>query len=230
LQMEFDGRPDGQRVEEGCASWLDFYQRKQRDYDTENPDAAPFALETEDCVRLLREGVQYYHRYLSFWYLDLYDLCARDTQRNLRLFAFVRAHCQEERHKMQFDQWRPYVTMMYARAVATPLVERKQYEEGLRAIESGIEAIREFLAEHEQGDRAEECAELTSLERWRDEIVSREEVAAEDGPPSDVQLLRRKLAAAVAAEEFEEAARLRDKIRGLGEPPRAAERPTTEGE
>src|SRR6185295_9770796 len=65
LQMEFDGRPDGQRVE-GCESWLEYYRRKQEAHDAENPDAAPFRLESEDCQKLLREGVQYYHRYISF--------------------------------------------------------------------------------------------------------------------------------------------------------------------
>ena len=128
LQMEFDGRPDGKKIE-GCASWLDYFQKRQREHDAEHPDGAPFLLESEDCAQLLREGVQYYHRYISFWHLERFELCARDTTRNLRLFAFVRDHARHTKDKLQFDQFRPYVTMMHARAVATPLVE---LEEGLR--------------------------------------------------------------------------------------------------
>lgn len=216
LQMEMDGRPDGLRPE-GFESWFDFYEQKQHAYDETHPDAVPFMLGEDDCLRLWREAVQYYHRYLSFWHLDLYELCARDTARNLRLFTFVRAHAKDERHKLQFDQWRPYVLMMHARAVATPLLEQKLYEDSLRAIESGIEGIREFLDEYDQGDRAAECLELVSLERWRDDIISREERAAAARPKGAAQLLRQQLDAAIAAEEFEEAARLRDQIRKLGE-------------
>jgi len=57
LQMEFDGRPDGKKVG-NSGSWLEFYQRQQRQHDTEEPEGEPFYLEAEDCQRLLREGVQ----------------------------------------------------------------------------------------------------------------------------------------------------------------------------
>jgi excinuclease UvrABC helicase subunit UvrB len=105
--------------------------------------------------------------------------------------------------------------MMHARAVATPLLQQRLHEEGLRVIEAGIDAIREFLDEYEQGHRAEECVELVSLERWRDEILGLEQRAAAARPKSAAQILRQRLEAAVAAEEFEEAAKLRDQIRKL---------------
>jgi hypothetical protein len=216
LQMEMDGRPDAVRPE-GFDSWLDYYEHQQQGHDEVHPDSAPFLLTEADCVRLWREGIQYYHRYLSFWHLELYELCARDTSRYLRLFTFVRAHVRDDRHKLQFDQWRPYVLMMHTRAVATPLLQQRLYDEGLRVIEAGIDSIREFLDEYNQTHRAEECAELVSLERWREEILGKEERAAAARPKSTVELLRRQLEAAIAAEEFEEAARLRDQIRKLSD-------------
>ena len=73
LQMEMDGRPDGTQPE-GRESWLDYYEEQQRAHEAARTDA-PFALEDEDCYRLWREGVQYYHRYLSLWHLKLYDRC-----------------------------------------------------------------------------------------------------------------------------------------------------------
>ena len=181
LQMEMDGRPDGSpggfRVVAGVLR---------------APAAAPttkhipiprrFSWARSDCLELWREAVQYYHRYLSFWHLQMYELCARDTARNLRLFAFVRAHASDERHKRQFDQWRPYVLTMHARAVATPLVQQELFDDGLRVIEAGIDAIREFLDEYNQGHRAEECVELVSLERWRDELAGSQQRAAAKRP------------------------------------------------
>lgn len=212
LQMEMDGRPDGTRPE-NCESWLEYFERQQQAYDAAHPDSAAYRLEEGDCLRLWREGVQYYHRYLAFWHLELFDLCARDTRRNLRLFAFVGAHADDDRHKRQFDQWRPYVTMMHTRSVATPLIRRQEYQEGLQLIVSGIDAIRDFLDEYDQSDRAEECVELVSLEHWRKEVLTTLQRAEADRPKSEIEILRDKLEAAIAAEEFEEAARLRDQIR-----------------
>jgi hypothetical protein len=214
LQMEMEGRPDGSRPE-GFESWLDYYEHQQQAHDEAHLDSAPFVLGEQDCLRLWREGVQYYHRYLSLWHLELYESCARDTARNLRLFAFVRSHAQDDRHKLQFDQWRPYVLMMHTRTVATPLLQQGLYDDGLRVIEAGIEGVREFLDEYEQSHRAEECVELTSLERWRDEILAKEEQAAAARPKTAIQVLRQQLDAAIAAEEFEQAARLRDQIHKL---------------
>jgi hypothetical protein len=216
LQMEMDGRPDGVRPE-GYESWLEYYEHKQRMHDEAHPDGPPFELQPDDCGRLWRESLQYYHRYLSFWHLDLFELCARDTKRNLRLFAFIRAQTGDDRLKLQFDQWRPYVQMMHTRAVATPLLAQKAFAEGLRVIEIGIEAIREFLDEYNQSHRAEECIELVSLERWRDDILSREEQAAAARPKSRIGLLRRQLERAIANEQFEEAAQIRDEIRQINE-------------
>ncbi len=212
LQMEFDGRPDGQRIA-GCASWLEFYQKQQREHDGRDPDGTPFQLESEDCARLLREGVQYYHRYISFWHLERYELCARDTNRNLKLFEFVRAHARHTKDKLQFDQWRPYVTMMHARAVATPLIGLRQYRAALGAIDAGIAAIRRFLAEYEQLHNADNCSELAYLLRWRDEVASKDSGASSREPVDPVERLRAELDRAVADERFEDAARLRDTIR-----------------
>ena len=65
--------------------------------------------------------------------------------------------------------------------MATPLLQQRLFEDALRVIEAGIEAIREFLDEYNQSHRAEECGELVSLERWREEILGREERAAPPG-------------------------------------------------
>jgi hypothetical protein len=216
LQMEIDGQPDGTRPE-GFPSWLDFYLERRQLHDAENPDAGPFELSEEDCFRLWREGIQHYHRYLGLWHLKMYDRCARDTERNLRLFAFVRAHAQDERGKWQFDQWRPYVLMMHARAVATPMIASGRLDEALQNIDAGIEAIREFLDEYDRVEQAGQCAELANLEQWREQVLLEADQAGQAEPYSTVEVLRRRLRDAVAQERFEDAAALRDEIRRLSE-------------
>ncbi len=211
LQMEIDGRPDGQQPE-GLESWFDVFRSRQREHDTANPDGASFQLSPDDCQLLLREGVQYYHRYLSFWHLERYELCARDTSRNLKLFAFVKEFASKDQDRLLFDQYRPYVTMMHSKAVATPLVQLQQFDAAVQVINAGVSAIQKFLSEYGQSDRADRCGELTHLERWRDQILARKP-ALPAPPPDPVDQLRSDLQQAVAEENFEEAARLRDELR-----------------
>jgi hypothetical protein len=228
LQMEFDGRPDGRKIH-GCDSWYDYHLRRQREHDAANPDAASYVLEPEDCSELLREGVQYYHRYLSFWHLELYELCARDTERNLRLFTFVREHARDERVRLEFDQWRPYVTMMHARAVATPLVQLEQWEAAVNVLDAGIRGIEKFLEEYNQKEKAGQVGELNFLQRWKREILEKTQPASEnagetsaaavEAPPDPIDQLRADLARAIAEERYEDASRLRDNLRRLEDPP-----------
>ena len=216
LQMEVAGRPDGQRPH-GCESLLDWLESQQRAYESSHPDSAPFLLDEDACAQLWREGVQYYHRYLAFWVLKIYELCARDTARSLRLFNFVRDHAPEDQIKMHFEQWRPYVIMMHTRAVATPLVDADRISKALEAIDSGIEQIQEFLDYYDLNERQQPCQELQNLEHWRDEILADKELAADLEPQTRIELLRRQLRGAIELEEFEQAARLRDEIRRLSQ-------------
>jgi len=226
FQMEFDGRPDGRSIHD-CDSWLDYHQKRQREHDKAHPDSAPYLLEPEDCAELLREGGQYYHRYLCFWHLGQYELCARDTERNLRLFAFVRDHARTESDKLQFDKWRPYVTMMHARAVATPLVELEQWEAAVNVLDAGIRGIEKFLADYNQLEKAPQVGELAFLQRWKREILEKnappdpatESTVVTEEPADPLDQLRADLERAVNEERYEDAAQLRDKLTRLEDPP-----------
>ncbi|MDX2039043.1 MAG: UvrB/UvrC motif-containing protein [Isosphaeraceae bacterium] len=200
MQMELDGRPDGARPH-GAESLLDWYEDRSRKGELEE-------LESEDCTELMREGVQYYHRYLSAFHLQRYDIVARDTARNLRLFAFVKERAKHRRDQVEFDRFRPYVTMMNTRALGLQALAKDDHLVALDLIDKGIGSIRDFLQEYGQSDNEIECMELVFLLRWRREIES-------ERPIGPVERLRHQLARAVALEDYEEAARVRDQIRRL---------------
>lgn len=201
LQMECEGRPDGGRPH-GCESLLEHYEARRDESLAVGDD---FVLDASDCASLMREGIQYYHRYLAAFHLRLYDLVARDTERNLRLFAFVRGHAARDRDKIDFDQYRPYVAMMCARALALKELERDDHQAALERIDEGIGRIRDFLREYRQDDREGNCSELNFLLRWR------ADVRGED-PADPAARLAGDLRRAVEREDYEEAARLRDRI------------------
>jgi hypothetical protein len=201
IQMELEGRPDGVRPF-GFDSLLDYHKSRAA-----KAKGKSYSLDAEACAALMREGLQFYHRYLAAFHLQRFDLVARDTARNLELFAFVRANASRQKDRVQFDQYRPYVTMMHARAVALGALAKDDHRAALEAIDEGIGGIRGFLADYEVENEAE-CMELAFLLRWRKEVEG-------DRPIGPLERLEQQLQRAVALEDYEEAARVRDQIRRL---------------
>jgi hypothetical protein len=204
IQMELDGRPDGQRPG-GYRTLLDSYEAQAREA---ADSGAPFSLNGDDCALLMREGLQYYHRYLSAFHLERFELVERDTERNLRLFAFVGRYASRQRDKREFDQYRPYVQMMYTRARASQSLKKGEHRAALKRIDEGIKAIRRFLVEYQEEDREGDCSELKSLLKWRREVER-------ERPKGPLERLEQQLELSVELEDYEEAARIRDQIRRL---------------
>jgi hypothetical protein len=206
IQMESSGRPDGTRPR-GYESLLEYHEARANDTIA---CGGEFSLTSDDCAELMREGLQYYRRYRSAFELQRYELVARDTARNLRLFAFVGRYAALERDKVDFDQYRPYVQMMSTRALAALALEAGNHRAAIEKIDEGIRAIRQFLAEYKQAHREKECDELKYLLRFRREVEH-------ERPSSVLEKLKRQLAHSVVIEDYAKAARLRDQIRRLQE-------------
>src|SRR5271155_2210128 len=68
IQMDVAGRPDGQRPHDS-ESLLAYHMARAR---MREGDGKNFALTAEDCGELQQEGIQYYHRYISFFQLNDY--------------------------------------------------------------------------------------------------------------------------------------------------------------
>jgi len=212
IQMELVGRPDGLRPH-GFDSYLEYHEAKALESGTDD-----YRLDSDDCGALMREGVQFYHRYLAAFHLQRFDLVARDTSRNLRLFAFAVKHAASRRDRIEFDQYRPYVTMMRARALSSEAIDRGDHAVALAALDEGIAGIRAFLREYDQDEDQIECRELGRLIRLRREVE-------QSRPVGPVDRLAQQLDLAISLEDYEEAARIRDQIARLrGDPAPAAAR------
>ena len=203
IQMELSGRPDGERPF-GHESLLDYHRARAKEANVLDE----YPLDSDACVDLMREGVQYYYRYLAAYHLRRFDLVARDTTRNLELFAFAVKHAVDRRDKVHFDQYRPYVTMMRARALSSQSLDRDDHAGALKSLDEGIEGIRSFLRDYEQDEDRFQCRELTKLMNLRREIE-------QSRPVGPAERLDQQLELAVVLENYEEAARIRDQIARL---------------
>ncbi len=218
IQMEMNGRPDGQRPK-GYESLLAWHQHRARN---EEGGSDEYKLSPDECGELQQEGIQYYHRYLSLFQLEDFPSVVRDTQRNLDLFSFVGKHTDREDIVWAFDQFIPYVQMMNTRAKASIELEGKNLEAALREIDKGREKIVTFYNEHEQAESADKSAELSFLDEWREELQAKR-------PISKIDKMRNEMNAAIQSEAYEKAAQLRDAIRALDDKQQARRLSRTRG-
>ncbi len=203
LQMHLEGRPDGERPH-GYDSLLEYFEAR-RDEAEEG-----FSLTADDAHSLREEAVQFYHRYVALLALDEFEGVIRDTTRNLRLLDFCKAHSETEEDRAALDQFRPYITMMRARAMASQALKDNEPKAALHAIDEGISALRQHFADSGQPDLFDQSSEVQMLRGMRDSLVPKL-------PVSQKAELRQRLAEAVTQENYELAAILRDELRQLKE-------------
>lgn len=204
LQFELAGRPDGQRPHE-CDTYLDYCERKLRDFNRHSNREDAFLLTPEDCRELKHEAHMFYQRFLSLFVLEEFEAVACDTLRNLRTLDLLHEYGPSESDRDALEPQRAYLLMMNARANVYAAVRDGDHDRALRQIERGIDAITALRAE-EDGVTAEPCPELEVLENLRDEVIVR--------MPADSPLrLRQELEEALAEEDYERAAKLRDRMK-----------------
>lgn len=227
LQMKLDGRPDGQRPN-GYDSHLDAFedQAQSMALDDEDEDGS---LETdeetigrddqspsqrfltpEDCRVLRDESVQYYHRYLALLSIEDYDRAIRDTTRNLRLLDFCERHAIEASDRRALEQFRPYITMIRARALAGRALKENETKAAVVAIDEGLDALRRIFDDSDHPELFEASPEVRALQSMREALLPKL-------PVSQTSELRSRLAKAIEDENYELAAILRDEIRQIKE-------------
>lgn len=198
-QYEIHGRPDGIRPHQQ-ESWFAYYQRKA--------EKAPwdFTLGEESFERLYQECLLYYYRYLLFFQINEFKLCARDTLRNLQVLDFVAKNSPEDTAVL-LEQYRPYILRMHVMARALDAYHQQEdVESACRLLKEGERAIERLPPiKGNQIFELEKIRSLKSLRELYDQL--RKQL-----PPSPSTKLKEKLQEAIRVENYEEAARLRDEL------------------
>jgi hypothetical protein len=208
LQMEEEGRPDGKKPH-GKESLLVYFESLTGRLSRKHGTAADFTLDKDDCYALQQEGVQYYYRYLCFFQIGDYKRAERDTARNLRMFDFVKKYAADKQYTEEFEQYRPYVMMMNTRAKVLNALKAKDAAKAVDEINAGIHKI-ENVYDKNDPMKNQSRTEVMFLKNWADEIVNRR-------TPTKRQRLVDELKEAVDREEFERAAKIRDRLNKLKE-------------
>ncbi len=211
-QYELDGRPDGLRPG-GRESYLELYLERLGDV---SEDARQ--LSAEECELLHEEGVLYYFRYLLCFQIGDYDRVIRDTQRNLRMFDFVRERAARQEDKLKLDQYRPYILRVLASAMALKCAGKEDFGSARKMLSQAIQEIEDLEEVPTPTFEFEKQRSLSVLRGMVKEMRSHR-------APSEKEQLRQRLRAAVEAEDYERAAKLRDVLRAMDQAASLDERP-----
>jgi len=196
LQLEIDGRPDGTRPE-GFETYLDYLDSQVlKDDDAVN-------LDDEICCEIDREFVQFYHRRICWLTLRQFDRAVQDADHTLALMDFCRSHSSDEQWTMSHEQYRPFVLFHRTQAMALAALEASGPEDAIENLNKGLAQFRDFFAEYEADEHFDEDDLVTRLVDLRESLREQFDVG---------QTLEERLAAAVAREEYELAAELRDEL------------------
>jgi hypothetical protein len=190
LQMELTGRPDG--GDDRLASVEKIVLKEPG-----------FKIDSTLAADLRSEAVQVHQRYVALLALECFDLVVEDTSRNLRMFDLCRDRAEDADDRTVLEQFRPQVLATRARAAALIAIRDRQTGVARNIIDAAVNDIRVSLP-----DGAPEPPEIPMLEGMRD-------VLQPQLPISQRHDLEQRLLGALASENYELAAILRDELRQL---------------
>jgi hypothetical protein len=206
LQLEVGGRPDGLRPH-GFITYLDYLRHNAASRGlAPGGKSPPWMMTAHQCTEADREFIQFYHRRIAWLALRRHEKAIQDADHTIALMDFVRRHVEEEDYIASHEQFRGIVLFHRTEAAIAVALERHRPEEAIDALRDGVERLtthqRTWWEEHEPAD-SPNLALVDQLRLY--ELDIRKKFAVE-------KTLREQLDEAVAKEDYEQAARLRDQI------------------
>jgi hypothetical protein len=204
LQIEIADRPDGTRPH-GYPTYFDYLRQQAR---MANRAGQAFVLSEEQCEEADREFLQYYRRRMCWLTLRNYGRAVADSDHSLAFMDFVRDHSPGEEYTQAHEQYRGFVLFHRTQAAAAQAIEGDNPEGAIDAIHAGLEKLRSFFAAYDAEDQMEEDGMVQQLRKMDHKLRQLHNIEA---------TLQEQLAEAVANEQYETAAALRDKLRQRGQ-------------
>ena len=195
LQLETIGRPDGDRPA-GFSTYFDYLLEEAR-RDT------GLVLTEEQCAEADREFVQFYHRRICWLAIRQFERAVRDADHTLGLMDFCRDHSPDENWTLNHEQYRPFVMFHRTQAATLKALEEDDAELAIEEVNQGLDQLRDFFAEF---GAEEDYADHELVER----LVELRESVREKFAVG--RTLQEQLTDAIASEQYELAARLRDQL------------------
>ncbi len=199
LQLETVGRPDGVRPH-GATTYYEFLKRKANQAD------ADFVLNEDECVEVDREFVQFYHRRVCWLQLKKFDRAVKDADHTLGLMDFCKRFSPDEDWTISHEQYRPFVLYHRTQAAALAILNGAEDDApqlAVQEVNEGLENLKRLFVDYEAEEQYEEDELVLRLKEFRESLRTRYELG---------DTLQEQLDLAIANEDYELAADLRDRI------------------
>lgn len=200
LQIETVARPDGLRPH-GCDTYFDYLRQQDR---VAGRAKEKFVMSEEQCMESDREFVQFFHRRICWLALHNYTRAIADADHTLAFMSFVKDHSPSDDYTEAHERYRGFVLFHRTQAAAAQKMEQENAEGAIDEIGEGLAKLREFFAEFEAEEQMDEDGMVQELRKMEESIRKQHKIGA---------TLREQLEQAVAEEDYERAARLRDALR-----------------
>jgi len=196
LQMEVVNRPDGTRPH-NCATYFDYLKQRAA------LEEERLVLSPEQCMEADREFTQFYHRRMCWLALREFDKAVQDADHTLAFMDFLREHSPEEEWTMVHEQYRPFVLFHRAQAGALSKLESSGPDAAITELNYSLDRFRDLFEEFDMSERYEDDELVTRLRGLMEAIRDHYKVG---------RTLTEQLSDAVAAEDYERAAQIRDEM------------------
>ena len=161
-------------------------------------------MEEEHCQEADREFVQYYHRRISWLALRNYAKAVADADYTLEFMDLVKEHSPNEEYTQAHEQYRGFVTFQRTQAAAALALEQNNAESAVDEVRRGLQRMKTFFEAFGAEEQMEEDGMVRHLRKIESSLREQHGIGV---------TLEEQLAKAVANENYEEAARLRDVLR-----------------
>jgi hypothetical protein len=186
------------------------HPRNARGEDEEGDAVSTVALDGDACRALREEAAQYYQRYVACLSLDDYERVIRDTTRNLRVLDLCAQRAETDHDRNVLEQFRPYITMVRARALASQAIKENELRAAVLALDQALESLKRYYTAVGRPQSFSIADEVRMLQAMREALVPKL-------PISQRSELRERLQRALETENYELAAILRDELKQLRE-------------
>ncbi len=162
-----------------------------------------FTLDERRCLEIDREFVQFFHRRVAWLALREFERAVADADHTLALMDFSSLHAPEVGWAEMHEQYRPFVLFHRVQAAALGTLEKGGAAAAMAEIDAGMKSIADLLEDEDPEEFTEEDELLAKLAEMKAAISEHYDVQ-----PS----LTEQLADAIASEQYERAAQLRDQL------------------
>ncbi|MFW6189346.1 MAG: UvrB/UvrC motif-containing protein [Planctomycetota bacterium] len=210
IQWELEGRPDG-RSPFGQQSMLQHCCRCMEHWAGDAPERAE-ELTRQLEGELIIELLDYHRRCRALFHLGDYRRALNDSLHCLEILDLMREHCSDG-SLLSYDRYRPALLVDRSRAEMLLCIQQNDMRGCVDALSRGIEQIERFYRHYEMDEEIAESAERQVLVDLRRSLREKHNI-----PLNDKELLRSlrtEQEIAIRKENYEMAARLRDKIQSL---------------